>query len=79
MERKPLMYRVKRMFVLSSDIRARKMEHESCSRAPVRVHTRLPALRNGTRLEGGTGGTVTSSSLPVSNLCAPWARLQCFV
>lgn len=44
---------------------------------------RLPALGNGTRLEGVLEGqhwgVATSSSFPLSNVCAPWARLQCFL
>lgn len=66
MEKIRLMCRVKRMFHLQES--ARKTEHESCSMAQVRVHTRLPALGNGTRLKGGSGGVVPSSSLPLSNL-----------
>lgn len=41
--------------------------------------TRLSALGNGARLEGGTGGIIASSSLPLSNPCPPQARLQCFL
>lgn len=76
MERKFLICRVKRTFHLQ------KSEQEKWSMNPVLGHQsghRLPALGNGTKLEGGTGGVATSSSLPLSNVCAPWARLQRFL
>lgn len=71
--KKTLMCGVKRVFNFQES--ARKMKHKSCSRAEFRARSRLPALENGTRLEGGTGVLSQAASSP----CALWARLQCFV
>lgn len=65
-ERKPLMCRVKKMFLLQ------KSEQEKCSINPVLGHGSECTQAACPRLEGGPGGVVTRSSLPLSNLCASW-------
>ena len=54
----------------------REMECTTCCRTPARVHTRLPASAQEWK---GTLGMSHNSSLFLSYLCAPRARLQCLV